>query len=178
MEMLTMPYLARLHGGYYSEAGARQAGIEQLERGVRFLPYMAVVDAFQDWVYTEAPEEVSAAQLDAQWSALWDRYMQGVDYRGLEVEKATGWHRKLHIFQIPFYYVEYGLAQLGAWQVWRNSLADYAGAVAAYRRALGLGHTCSLPELYAAAGAAFTFDGGEIGELMALIERQLAALRA
>ena len=87
-----------------------------------------------------------------KWAELWDRFMQGIDYAGLEDEKATGWHRKLHIFHVPFYYVEYGLAQLGALQVWRNAQADQAQAVANYRAALALGNTRGLSELFRAAG--------------------------
>ena len=119
---------------------AGRAYTEHLEGIVTFLPYMAVVDAFQHWVYTEAPEDVTADQLDATWSALWDRFMQDVDYGGLGTQLETGWHRKLHIFTVPFYYVEYGLAQLGALQVWRNALRDQAQAVAGYRSALALGY--------------------------------------
>lgn len=84
--------------------------------------------------------------------------MPGVDWSGLEDEKRTGWQRKIHIFTDPFYYVEYGLAQLGAVQIRRNSLHDQAGAVTAYLHALSLGTSVTLPQLYAAAGAKFTFD--------------------
>jgi oligoendopeptidase F len=90
----------------------------------------------------------------------------------------TGWQRKQHIHQAPFYYVEYGLAQLGAVQVWRKALDDQAGAVAAYRRALALGGTRSLPELFAAAGARFAFDAATLGEAVALIESVTAELEA
>jgi oligoendopeptidase F len=84
----------------------------------------------------------------------------------------------LHIFLYPFYYIEYGIAQLGALQVWRNSLGDHAGALAAYRRALALGATQPLPQLFGAAGAALAFDAETMGGLVALIEAQLAALEA
>jgi oligoendopeptidase F len=176
MELLSAPYLARDKGGFYTEAEARRAYADQLRKMVLFLPYMAVVDRFQHWVYAEAPQEVTPADLDRTWSALWDRFLPGVDFSGLQVEKETGWHRKLHIFQVPFYYIEYGLAQLGALQVWRNALGDQAGAVASYRRALALGYTKSLPELFAAAGARFAFDRATVGELMRLVEERLAAL--
>ena len=104
-----------------------------------FLPYMAVVDGFQHWVYTEAPADVTPADLDRAWAALWDRFMPGIDYGDLATEKETGWQRKGHIFEAPFYYIEYGLAQLGALQVWRNALADQAQAVADYRARPGVG---------------------------------------
>ena len=88
--------------------------------------------------------------------------MVGIDYTGLEPDKRNGWHRKHHIHRLPFYYVEYGLAQLGAVQVWRNALSDQAGAVAAYRRALALGGTADLPTLFETAGA-LRVDAGTLG---------------
>ena len=178
MELLAAPYLGQQQGGFYDEAGVRRAFVQELEGIVLFLPYMAVVDAFQHWVYSEAVEEIAAGDLDAAWSQLWDRFMPGVDYGGLQPEKETGWHRKGHIFESPFYYIEYGLAQLGALKVWRNSLQHgNAKAVADYRSALALGYTRSLPELFQAAGARFAFDRQTVGELMALIQEQLVDLR-
>jgi oligoendopeptidase F len=178
MELLSAPYLEKSKGGFYNEAETRRALAEQLREIILFLPYMAVVDAFQHWVYVAAPENVTAADLDARWSELWDRFMQGIDYGGLQAEKETGWHRKGHIFSAPFYYVEYGLAQLGALQVWRNALRDQAQAVADYQAALALGGTHPLTELYECAGATFTFDRQTIGELMQLVWDQLEKLEA
>lgn len=176
MELLSAPYLAAGQGGFYSEADARRAYAQGLRETVEFLPYMAVVDAFQHWVYVEAPEDVKAGDLDAKWSELWDRFMYGIDYTDLDTEKATGWHRKLHIFQAPFYYVEYGLAQLGALQVWRNALREPRQAVADYRAALALGNTRGLAQLFEVAGARFGFDRQTVGELMVLIREQLDRL--
>jgi oligoendopeptidase F len=115
------------------------------------------------------------ANCDRQWTSLWNRFMTGADWSGFEDVVATGWHRKLHVFQVPFYYVEYGLAQLGAAQVWANALKDQASAVANYRKALAFGGTKPLPELYAAAGAKFAFDAGTLGAIIKLIEKRLAA---
>lgn len=134
---------------------------------------MAVVDGFQHWVYVQAPDDVTASDMDAHWDKLWARFMPGVDWAGLEAMRMTGWHRKLHIFQNPFYYVEYGLAQLGALQVWRNALADQAQAVQKYRDALALGDTLPLPDLYAAAGARLAFDAPTISELASLAASHL-----
>ncbi len=173
MELLGAPYLDQAQGGFYTADDAARAHREHLERTVQFLPYMAVVDAFQHWVYAEAPEDVTASDMDAQWDILWQRFMPGVDWGGLEAMRMTGWHRKLHIFQNPFYYVEYGLAQLGALQVWRNALADQAQAVQKYRDALALGDTRPLPALYEAAGARLAFDAQTIGELAALVASHL-----
>lgn len=178
MELLAAPYLTQQHGGFYTLAEAARARIEHLEGILTFLPYMAVVDAFQHWVYTHPQEARSPAACDAAWRSLWQRFMPGIDWEGLETEQETGWHRKLHIFTVPFYYIEYGMAQIGALQVWRNSLTDPAGALAAYRRALALGGTRPLPELFAAAGAEFRFDAGLLTELAGLIEKTLDELEA
>ncbi|MDQ4075606.1 MAG: M3 family oligoendopeptidase [Chloroflexota bacterium] len=172
MEMLAQPYLEKAQGGFYNEADANRARVEHLEKIVTFLPYMAVVDAFQHWVYTEAPEEVMADDLDAKWAELWDRFMVGIDYEGLEEVKETGWHRKRHIFVYPFYYIEYGLAQVGALQLWHNSLEDPKTTLTAYREALSLGGIRPLPELFKAAGIRFAFDRRTLGELMELVEKK------
>ena len=175
MELLALPYLEKARGGFYAPDEAVRARQEQLERIVLFLPYMAVVDGFQHWVYTEAPEGVTATDLDAKWGELWTRFMGGTDWMGLDAERVTGWHRKLHIFTVPFYYVEYGLAQLGALQVWRNALQDQPEAVRRYRSALALGNTRPLPDLYAAAGARLAFDRETVGELAQLVASHLEA---
>ena len=101
----------------------------------------------------------------------------GVDYSGLEDVLVTGWHRKLHIFQVPFYYMEYGLAQLGAVQVWPNALKDQAGSVRSYRKALALGGTVTLPELYRTAGARLAFDAETLGQSVKLMESTINDLR-
>ena len=175
MELLTAPYLARDNGGYYSEADARRARVEHLEGILQTLPHVAAVDAFQHWLYTSGDGHDRDAR-DAAWLRIRDRFEQGVDWSGLERERVARWYRQLHIFLYPFYYIEYGIAQLGALQVWRNSLADHAAALAAYRRALALGATKPLPQLFAAAGATLAFDAETMGGLVALIETQLAAL--
>lgn len=176
MELLAAPYLRRADGGYYDEADYARARIEHLEGILAFWPYMAVVDGFQHWAYTNPARADSPDECDAAWDRLWGRFMPGVDWSGLDDVRVTGWHRKQHIHRAPFYYVEYGLAQLGAVQVWRNSLRDQAGAVAAYRGALALGGTRTLPELFAAAGARFAFDTATMQEAVDLIEEQIAAL--
>jgi oligoendopeptidase F len=176
MELLAAPYLTAENGGFYSQADAARARIEHLESLILFWPYMAVVDAFQHWVYTHPNEAMQPAACDAEWSRLWSRFMAGVNWEGLEEEMKTGWHRKLHIFQIPFYYVDYGLAQVGAVQVWRNALTDQAAAVRRYRQALSLGNTRPLPALFEAAGARLAFDAATLGELVSLIETTIADL--
>lgn len=177
MEYLGAPFLSE-PGGFYSPAEAARARIAHLEDALAFWPYMAVVDAFQHWVYEHPQEASDPSHCDQKWSELWQRFMVGVDWSGFEEVAATGWQRKLHIHQVPFYYIEYGLAQLGAFQVWRNALHDAGGAVAAYRRALSLGGTVPLPELYRAAGARLAFDAVTLGEAVDLAMRTIEELES
>ncbi|MEW5987618.1 MAG: M3 family metallopeptidase, partial [Chloroflexota bacterium] len=189
MELLAAPYLSKDQGGFYTPVEIAQARIEHLEGIILFLPYMAVVDAFQHWVYTHPDEAAEPANCDATYQALCQRFLPGLDWSGhtetrflgetqfLEEVIKTGWQRKGHIFDSPFYYIEYGLAQVGALQVWRNALKDQAAAVAAYRRALAAGCTGTLPELFALAGAEFRFDATLLGELVELVEATLDKLR-
>jgi oligoendopeptidase F len=176
MELLASPYLSKKKGGFYSESEAARARIEHLETMLLFWPFMAVVDSFQQWVYENPSAGSEPAACDAKWGELWDRFMPGVDWTGLEEVKLTGWHRKLHIHQVPFYYVEYGLAQLGAVQIFGNALKDQAGAVAAYRKALALGGTVSLPALFTTAGAKFGFDSLLLGNCVDIMEKVIAEL--
>jgi oligoendopeptidase F len=150
--------------------------VEHLEGILLFWPYMAVVDAFQHWVYENHADATNPDKCDAQWASLWARFMPGVDWSGLNQEMITGWHRKLHIHQVPFYYVEYGLAQLGAVQVWHNALQDQARALANYRQALALGGTVPLPQLFDTAGARFAFDAATLQAAVDLIEERITQL--
>lgn len=169
MELLAAPYL----GEFFSDDELVRSRVEHLEGTLKFLPYMAVVDAFQHWMY-ENPQH-SHEERDAQWLALMERFMPGVNWDGLEEERASYWQRQLHIYEVPFYYVEYGIAQVGAWQVWRNSLQNAQKALEDYRAALALGYTRPLPELYTTAGAQFALDDKRLlGDLVALLETQLA----
>jgi oligoendopeptidase F len=172
MELLAAPYLI---SGFYSEAEAARSRTKHLEDIVLFWPYMAVVDAFQHWVYLN-PQGADPDACDARWALLWERFMPGVDWSGLEQEKMTGWHRKLHIHHVPFYYIDYGLARLGSVQIWRNATADKVKAVKQYREALALGGTASLVELYRRAGAKLAFDAETLGEAVSLIESALGEL--
>lgn len=176
MELLASPYLTKDQGGFYTPAEAARARIEHLEGSIRFWPYMAVVDAFQHWAYQNPGKSTDPAQCDTCWADLWKRFMRGVDWSGLEDVMSTGWHRKVHIFSYPFYYIEYGLAQLGAVQVWGNALKDQAGAVTAYRSALALGGTVSLPQLFQAAGARFAFDAAALQQAVQLMETKIGQL--
>lgn len=175
MELLAAPHLEG-SDGFYQAADAARARAEHLESVVLFWPYMAIVDAFQQWVYAHPAEADEPARCDARWTELWHRFMPGVDWRGLEESLATGWLRKHHIHTVPFYYVEYGLAQLGAVQIWGRARQDPAAAVRRYRRALALGGTRPFPDLFAAAGATFAFDPATLAAAVALIEETLTTL--
>ncbi len=176
MELLANPYLEKRFGGFYEKEDANRARREKLEEMLFFWPYMAVVDSFQHWIYQNPSKALNPSNLDAKWTALWHRFMPGIDWRGLTPELETGWHRKLHIFTVPLYYVEYGVAQLGACQIWRNALKDQKKAVAFYRKALSLGGTATLPSLYREAGIKFSFDQKTLSEIVALIEKTLISL--
>jgi oligoendopeptidase F len=176
MELLAAPHLSQ-PTGYFAERDARLAWIEHLEDVLISLAHIASVDAFQTWIYTSGEGGDPAAR-DAAWLRIRSRFERGVRWDGLEAERVARWYRQLHIFLYPFYYIEYGIAQLGALQVWRNSLRDPADAVRRYRDALALGATRSLPELYRTAGARLIFDVEGLGELVALVEEQLEAVRA
>jgi oligoendopeptidase F len=140
------------------------------------LVHIASVDAFQTWIYTSGQGGHATAR-DEAWLRIRERFERGIDWSGLERERAARWYRQLHIFMYPFYYIEYGIAQIGALQVWRNSLDNPVQAVARYREALALGAVRSLPEIYWAAGARLTFDVDEIGPLVELVEAQIERAR-
>lgn len=170
MELLGAPELDE----FYSEADAKRSYRELLEGIVLILPWIATVDAFQHWIYRN-PEH-SQDDRRAAWNALMDRFGGIVDWSGFEEVRSNSWHRQLHIFLYPFYYIEYGIAQLGALQVWRRSLDDREAAVSAYRSALSLGGSRPLPELFEAAGARFDFSSKTIAPLMREVHDELDRL--
>ena len=178
MELLASPYIDRAHGGYYAEEDVPRARRNLLERTVHFFSHCASVDAFQQWIYTN-PEGRDADARDQKWLELRRRFEGDiVDWSGLDRERIARWYFQPHFFEYPFYYIEYGIAQLGALQVWRNSLRDRAEAVRRYREALALGATRPLPELYRAAGARLIFDADGMRELIDLVEEVLSTLDA
>lgn len=176
MELLAGEHLPRPLG-FLTEEEAAVARLERLEDILTTLAHIASVDAFQHWIYTSGEGGDSAAR-DAAWLRVRARFEPEVDWGDLAAERIARWYRQLHIFIYPFYYIEYGLAQLGALQVWRNALEAPSRAVAAYRGFLALGATRPLPELYAAAGARLVFDAEGMEELVDLVEDRSARLRA
>lgn len=165
---------ARQLGMFYGTADADRSYRQLLEGIVLILPWIATVDAFQHWLY--AHPDHTRDQRRAAWSALIDRYGGIVDWSGYEEAREHSWHRQLHIFLYPFYYIEYGIAQLGALQVWLNARQDRAAAVAAYRRGLALGGSRPLPELFEAAGIRFDFSESTLGPLVRALREELERL--
>ena len=178
MELLSAPYLSKQEDGFYDMNDTARARKKHLEDIILFLPYMAVVDGFQHWVYENPNDALNPDNCDKQWTKIWNRFIPGYDWTGFEAALATGWHRKLHIHLEPFYYVEYGLAQLGACQVWANALKDQTKAVADYLKALALGGTQSLPDLFSAAGAKFAFDTKTLKPIIDLIEQKIKSFES
>ena len=170
MELLGARDLER----FYDDQDASRSYRQLLEGIVQILPWIATVDAFQHWIYAH-PDQSRDDRRQA-WSALLDRFGGIVDWSGSEEARAHSWHRQLHIFLYPFYYIEYGIAQLGALQVWHRALTDRSGAVAAYRRALSLGGAHPLPELFAAADIRFDFHERTLAPLMDALRAELAKI--
>jgi oligoendopeptidase F len=176
MELLSAPFIDEGNGGYYSEEDARRSRAELLQGIVQFFAHCASVDAFQHWIYLDRDGRDADAR-DQKWLELRRRFEgRSVDWSGLDAERIARWYQQPHLFASPFYYIEYGIAQLGALQVWRNSLRGGGEAVRQYREALALGATQPLPELFKAAGARLIFDSAGMKELISLVEEELAKL--
>jgi oligoendopeptidase F len=170
MELLGNEFI----GEFYSAPDAQRARRTHLEGVAAVFPWIATVDAFQHWIYTHPGH--SRAERRAAWQKLMDRFAGDVDWSDFENARANLWHRQLHIFLHPFYYIEYGIAQLGALQVWANSKRDQAKALRDYKSSLALGGSRSLPELFAAAGCQFEFSAKTIQPLANLLRAELAKL--
>jgi len=153
---------------------ANRARRVHLEGVVGIFPWIATVDAFQHWIYTHPNH--TRAERAAAWLALMDRFGGDVDWSGYEAARANLWHRQLHIFLHPFYYIEYGIAQLGALQVWANSKRDKAKALDDYKKALALGGSRPLPELFRAAGCKFEFSAKTIQPIAKMLREELKGL--
>lgn len=171
MEFMTMNYW----GEYYKcPDDLKKAQRDQLMGALEFMPWCMVVDAFQHWIYTH-PEHTPEERLN-YFCGLTDRFGTGIDYTGLEREKQIAWMRQLHIFEVPFYYIEYGMAQLGALAVYKNYKENPAKAVEAYQNFLSLGYTRPTNELYETAGVKFDFSEEYIREIIEFVKEELKAL--
>lgn len=174
MELLTMNYWNDI---YSNEDDLIRAQREQIEGTLTLLPWIAQIDAFQHWIY-ENPEH-SLEERKEHWMKLNTRFGTGlVDWTGYEKVLETSWQRQLHLFEVPLYYIEYGIAQLGALGIWKNSKSNTEQAVSDYTNALTLGYTKSLPEVYETAGISFDFSSGHICSLAEFIEMELEKLDA
>jgi oligoendopeptidase F len=161
---------------FYAVPEANRARRTHLEGIMTILSWIATVDAFQHWIYTHAGH--ARAERSEAWLGLMDRFGGDADWQGYDAARANLWHRQLHIFTHPFYYIEYGIAQLGALQVWANSKRNKVEALKQYKQALALGGSRPLPELFATAGCKFEFSQKTMAPLVRLVEDELARLPA
>ncbi|MDB6019835.1 MAG: oligoendopeptidase family, partial [Pedosphaera sp.] len=159
---------------FYAAPEAKRARRDHLEGIVEVFPWIATVDAFQHWIYTHPGH--TRDERKAAWENLMRRFGGDVDWAGYEKVRGYLWHRQLHIFTVPFYYVEYGIAQLGALQVWANSKRNKSKALSDYKSALALGGSRPLPELFSAAGCKFEFSRTTMKPLVNLVRTELAKL--
>ncbi len=160
---------------FYSEEDCVRARRQHLEGIISLFPWIATVDAFQHWIYTN-PEH-SVEDRDNAWNGLLDRFGGDIDWGDYHAARTKMWHRQSHIFLVPFYYIEYGIAQLGALGVWNNNKSDRPKALADYKKALALGGSRPLPELFAAANIPFSFDTEAFKPLIELVQTELSALK-
>lgn len=174
MELLSM---GEWNEFYSNEEDFKRAQREQLEGIIKILPWIAQVDEFQHWLYVN--HNHTKAERTQRWNDLSKEYGTGlVDWQGYEDIKETSWQRQLHIFEVPFYYIEYGIAQLGALGVWKNSLENKEKALNDYKEALKLAYTKSIPEIYATANIEFNFGADHIKDLTDFVDKQLNLLQA
>ncbi len=153
----------------------KRAKEEHLEGIIKILPWIATIDKFQHWIYTHPTH--TADERKAYWIELSKEFGTGmVDWSGYEHIQAYTWQKQLHLFEVPFYYIEYGMAQLGALGVWRNFLNDKKKAVMQYKEALSLGYTKPIGDIYKAAGVEFNFSASYIKSLMEFVKSELNKL--
>ena len=147
----------------------------QLERVITIFPWIAIIDKFQHWIY-ENPQHTQE-QRTFQWNEIIREFQDSViDYSGLEEYRSNAWQRQLHLFEVPFYYIEYGIAQLGAIGMWMQFKNNSEKALDNYCTALSLGATKTLPELYTTAGLKFDFSPAQIKVLMEFVKEEMDRL--
>jgi oligoendopeptidase F len=172
MELLTMNHWNEF---YSNENDKKRAMKEHLEDIIGVLPWIAQIDAFQHWVY-ENPKH-SIDERKTAWINLSKRFGTGLtDWDGYEETRDTSWQRQMHLYEVPFYYIEYGIAQLGALSIWKNSQSNYSQAIQDYKNALSLGYTKSIPEIYKTAGINFDFSLSNIADLAQFVSKELSKL--
>jgi len=172
MELLGAPHLDVF---YKDPDQITRARIEHLEGVISLFPWVAMIDSFQHWLYTNPGH--SREDRTTTWLGIMDRFStKEMDWSGFEHVRANRWLRQSHLFGVPFYYIEYAIAQLGALQVWRNHRKDPDGAIQSYRAGLALGNTRSLPELYAGAGIKFDFSQEMLEDLIGMVREEIDML--
>ncbi len=171
MELLSMDYWDEY---YQNPADLKKARRDQLEGTLSFLPWCMTVDAFQHWVYLN-PEHTPQEREEA-YIELNKRFAAGVNWSGLEDYRKLGWMPQLHIFEVPFYYIEYGMAQLGALSVYMNYRHNPQEALRQYQNFLELGYQKPVREVYECAGIPFDFSEERIGKLVDFVRQELKSL--
>ncbi|MBS1733196.1 MAG: M3 family oligoendopeptidase [Bacteroidetes bacterium] len=157
---------------FSNEEDLKRAKIHQLERVITIFPWIAIIDKFQHWVY-EHPAH-NHEERTAAWTNILNEFKDDViDYSGLDLFRSYAWQRQLHLYEVPFYYIEYGIAQLGAIGMWMQYKENKEHALDNYCKALSLGGTKTLPELYKAAGLEFDFSPGKIKVLMDFVNAEM-----
>ena len=158
-----------------SKEELKRAKEHQLERVITIFPWIATIDKFQHWVY-ENPNH-TLEERTARWTEILNEFSSKViDFSGLENYRGNGWQRQLHLFEVPFYYIEYGIAQLGAIGLWKQFKQNKEAALDNYSKALSLGGTATLPKLYEAAGLKFNFSGDNINQLMQFVDKEMKVM--
>lgn len=154
-----------------NEEDLKRAKREQLEDIIETLPWVATIDQFQHWLY-ENPTHTEEERI-AHWNKVFARFTDTVtDWTGLEENRDYMWQKQLHLYEVPFYYIEYGMAQLGAIALWRNYKLDKKKGLEGYKNALKLGNMTTIPEIYKAAGIKFDFSREYIHELMSFVKAE------
>jgi oligoendopeptidase F len=165
MELISMEHW---HHFFSSRKDLRRARRKHLEDVLKGLPWIACVDAFQQQLYTQ-----NGADRDALWLDCFTRFSgKKIEWNGLDDVRKNLWQKQLHIYEVPFYYIEYGFAQLGAIAVWRNYRQNPGACIDHYLRALSLGYTASIGEVYQAAGIRFDFSEEYVRELMDFVRKE------
>ena len=172
MELFSMDHW---NSFFDNEADLKRAKEHQLERVITIFPWIATIDKFQHWVY-EHPSH-SHEERTTAWTRILNEFKDDViDYSGLEIYRGNAWQRQLHLFEVPFYYIEYGIAQLGAIGMWMQYKHNKVQALENYCNALSLGGTKTLPELYKTAGLEFDFSPEKIKRLMDFVSEEMEKL--
>jgi oligoendopeptidase F len=169
MELMSMEEWETFFAG---KEDLQRAKEHQLERVITIFPWIAIIDKFQHWIY-EYPAHTHEERT-ATWNEILNEFQDDIiDYSGLETYRINGWQRQLHLFEVPFYYIEYGIAQLGAIGMWMQFKENKEQAIDNYCRALALGGTKTLPQLFETAGLKFDFSPERIKVLMEFVKRQV-----